>query len=80
MYAGYDVRLFRAREVTHDCRCTPAHLAGIARMLGREELVSILAERGNVELTCEFCNRAFCYSPDQVDAILRGETPETELH
>ena len=80
LYAGYDIRVFGPREVTHDCRCTPAHLAGITRMLGQEELESILAERGNVELTCEFCNRAFCYSREQVSAILRGETPQAELH
>ena len=80
LFGSFDVRLFSSREVTHDCRCTPEHLAGITRMLGNEELESILKERGEVELTCEFCNRAFCYTPDQVDAILRGETPESELH
>ncbi len=80
LFSGYDIRVFRPREVTHDCRCTPEHLAGITRMLGQEELESILTERGNVELTCEFCNRAFCYSREQVSAILRGETPEAELH
>jgi molecular chaperone Hsp33 len=80
LYSGYDIRVFSPREVTHDCRCTPAHLAGITRMLGQEELESILTERGNVELTCEFCNRAFCYSREQVSAILRGETPEAALH
>jgi len=43
----------------------------------REECLS---ERGSVELTCEFCNRAFNYSPEEVGAILRGEIPETSLH
>jgi len=80
LFSGYDIRVFRPRDVTHDCRCTPEHLAGITRMLGQEELESILTERGNVELTCEFCNRAFCYSREQVSAILRGETPAAELH
>jgi molecular chaperone Hsp33 len=80
LYPRHDIRLFSPREVGHDCRCTPEHLAGIARMLGADELESILAERGNVELTCEFCNRAFCYSPEQVVAIMRGEIPLAELH
>ena len=80
LFMDFNVRLFAPREVTHDCRCTPEHLAGITRMLGRDELESILIERGSVELTCEFCNRAFEYSPDQVSAILRGETPQATLH
>lgn len=80
LFGGFDVRLFAPREVAHDCRCTPKHIAGVTRMLGSEELESILAEQGSVELTCEFCNRAFCYSREQIGAILRGETPEATLH
>jgi molecular chaperone Hsp33 len=42
LFDGYTIRLFDARPVGHDCRCTPEHLASIARMLGREELESII--------------------------------------
>jgi molecular chaperone Hsp33 len=41
-------------------------------MLGADEVKSLLAEQGHVELKCEFCNRAFRYDDTQVDAILRG--------
>ena len=80
VFAGYTIRLFEPRSVTHDCRCTPEHLASIARMLGSDELESLLAELGHVELTCEFCNRNFQYSEDDVSAILRGESPQALLH
>ena len=80
VFSGFDVRLFAAKPVLHDCRCTPEHLARIARMLGKEELESLVIERGNVELTCEFCNRHFRYSENQVGAILRGEAPSAKLH
>lgn len=79
-FAPYRVRLFKPHAVLHDCRCTPERLANIARMLGAEELHSILRDVGQVELTCEFCNRAFSYSDTEVAAILRGETPSTTLH
>jgi len=74
------IRLFAARSVLHDCRCTPEHLAGIARMLGRDELNDILAEQGRVELTCEFCNRSFTYDADDVSTIIGGGTPDATLH
>ena len=64
--------LFAARPVAHDCRCTPERLAGVVRMLGDDEVKSLLAEQGHVELKCEFCNRAFRYDDVQVDAIMRG--------
>lgn len=80
LFTGYDIRLFDARPVLHDCRCTPAHLAGIVRLLGEEELEGLLGDPGWVELTCEFCNRAFRYDEADIVAILRGETPELLLH
>lgn len=75
LFAGRAIRLFSAKPVQHDCRCTPERLAGVVRMLGAEEVKTLLAEQGHVELTCEFCNRAFRYDDVQVDAIMRG-TPQ----
>jgi molecular chaperone Hsp33 len=80
VFGDYAIRLFRPRAVLHDCRCTPEHLAGIARMLGADELHSLLDDQGKVELTCEFCNRAFRYDADAVAAILRGEAPGVTVH
>ena len=80
LFDGFAIRLFEARPVTHDCRCTPAHLAGVVRMLGVEELDDLLAERGEVELTCEFCNRVFQYDEADIRAILSGHTPGRVLH
>lgn len=76
LFAGQPIRLFSSKPVTHDCRCTPERLAGVVRMLGEEELKTLLAEQGHVELKCEFCNRAFRYDDRQVEAIMRG-TPQT---
>ena len=75
LFAGQSIRLFSAKPVAHDCRCTPERLAGVVRMLGEDEVKSLLSEQGHVELKCEFCNRAFRYDDAQVSAIMRG-TPQ----
>jgi molecular chaperone Hsp33 len=80
VFGDFTIRLFSPRPVLHDCRCTPEHLASIARMLGAEELASLLVEQGAVELTCEFCNRQFRYSPRDIEAILEGAAPGPALH
>ncbi|HEX7079512.1 MAG TPA: Hsp33 family molecular chaperone HslO [Gammaproteobacteria bacterium] len=80
VFDGELIRLFDPRPVLHDCRCTPAHLARIVRLLGEDELEGLLGDPGWVELTCEFCNRAFRYSDEDIEAILRGETPGPVLH
>jgi molecular chaperone Hsp33 len=76
LFVGQSIRLFAAKPVAHDCRCTPERLAGVVRMLGPDEVKTLLAEQGHVELKCEFCNRAFRYDDAQVDAIMRG-TPQS---
>ncbi|MFO7285922.1 MAG: Hsp33 family molecular chaperone HslO [Gammaproteobacteria bacterium] len=80
IFTGYDIRLFEARPVLHDCRCTPDHLASIVRLLGEDEIESLLGDPGCVEITCEFCNRTFRYDDEDVAAIMRGETPAQLLH
>jgi len=80
LFDNYTIRLFKPRRVTHDCRCTPSHLAGVVRLLGADELESLIEETGEVKLTCEFCNRAFRYDAADVEAILDGDTPGQLLH
>ena len=59
-----DVRLFEPAPVFFRCRCSRERVRGILKSLGREEIRSIVAERGSVEVRCEFCNRSY-----QFDAI-----------
>ena len=61
-----DVRLFEGAPVFFQCVCSRERVAGILRSLGEVEVRDIVRERGDVEVRCEFCNRA--YSFDSVDA------------
>jgi molecular chaperone Hsp33 len=62
------VRLFDAEPVAFRCGCSRERIDGLLRSLGREEVASIVAEQGAVEVTCEFCNRR--YRLDAVDAAM----------
>ncbi len=61
-----DIRLFREQPVAFNCSCSRESVAQMLKMLGREEVESILAEHGTVEIHCEFCNHR--YEFDSVDA------------
>jgi molecular chaperone Hsp33 len=80
LFPAYELRVFKPRPVAHDCRCTAEHLAGVVRMLGAGELETLLAETGRVEITCEFCNRSFCYDEQAVAEIFQGHSPAQRLH
>ena len=61
------VRAFPARPVQFACRCSRLKVADVLRMLGEEEVNSILAEQGAVETGCEFCGKSYRF--DAVDCI-----------
>jgi molecular chaperone Hsp33 len=64
-----DVRVFKARPVTFACSCSRERVEKALRIAGAAEVESILAERGNVEVTCEFCNRRYTFAPEAARAV-----------
>jgi molecular chaperone Hsp33 len=69
LYHEEDIRLFDAQTVAFRCTCSRENVARMLRMLGREEVDSILAERGEVEVHCEFCNQRYVFDRVDADAI-----------
>jgi molecular chaperone Hsp33 len=60
-----DLRLFEPSPVYFRCRCSRERVGGMLRGLGEAETLSIVKERGEVEVRCDFCNRAYVF--DAVD-------------
>ena len=69
LYHEEDVRLFDALDVVFRCTCSRENVARMLHMLGRDEVDSILAERGDVEVHCEFCNQRYVFDRVDVDAV-----------
>lgn len=66
LYHEEDVRVFDSRPVAFRCSCSRQRVASMLRMLGHDEVRSIIEEQKSVEVDCEFCGRH--YSFDSVDA------------
>jgi len=61
-----DLRLYEPAPVYFRCRCSRERVTGMLQGLGEQEIRSLVAERGEVEVRCDFCNRAYRF--DAVDA------------
>jgi molecular chaperone Hsp33 len=61
-----DLRLFEPEPVAFRCGCSRTRVADNLRALGRHEIDDIIADQGEIEVTCEFCNRGYRF--DTVDA------------
>jgi molecular chaperone Hsp33 len=66
LYHEEDVRVFEPRPVAFRCSCSRERVASMLRMLGHDEVRSIIEERNSVEVDCEFCGRHYTF--DAVDA------------
>jgi molecular chaperone Hsp33 len=64
-----DLRVFDARAVRARCSCTRRRVENALVIAGRDEIEAALAERGDVEVTCEFCNRRYAFTPAEARAV-----------
>jgi molecular chaperone Hsp33 len=64
-----DVRLYDPSPVYFRCRCSRERVSGMLQGLGEAETRSILAERGEVEVRCDFCNRAYVFDAVDVEQL-----------
>jgi molecular chaperone Hsp33 len=61
------LRVFEPQAPRFACTCSRERVRGMLRGLGREEVDSIVAERGDVEIGCEFCGVQYRF--DAVDVV-----------
>ncbi len=66
LYHQEELRVFPTRDLVFKCSCSRERTARALAALGREELDSILAEKGGVEISCEFCGTEYNFGPGEV--------------
>ena len=68
-----DLRVFRPKHVSFRCSCSRERVERALRIAGKAEIESILAERDDVEVTCEFCNRTYAFAPAEARAVFAAQ-------
>jgi molecular chaperone Hsp33 len=74
-----DLRVFEGVPVRFACRCSRERVKGVLRMVGAEEVDRALADRGSMDVTCEFCGQRYVFSREQAERALAdagAPTPE----
>jgi len=70
-----DLRVFESRSVHFRCSCSLERVRNALRIAGRAEIEAAIAERGQVEVTCEFCNRRYTFAPDEARDVFSSRAP-----
>ena len=65
-----EVRLLPERPVTFACPCTKERVASVLRVLGRDEIHGLLADRRTIEVNCDFCGLRYSFSAEEAWAAI----------
>jgi molecular chaperone Hsp33 len=77
LFAEDDVRAYSPRSVRFSCRCTQDRVEEVLRFLGEEETRSVLAEKGSVDVTCEYCGKTRSFDAVDVSRVFADHVVES---
>ena len=63
------LRVFEPLTPQFACRCSRERVAGMLRGLGADEVGSLIEERGEAEVGCDFCGRVYRFDPVDVGEL-----------
>ena len=73
-----DLRVFPPRPVSHHCPDDPEKIHAMLRGLGRAECDAILADKGEIHVRDDLCNRDYRFDADAVAALFAA--PSQRMH
>ena len=77
LFAEDDVRVFEHQPVVFRCRCSRHRAEQVLQLLGHEETNAALAERGRVDVTCEYCGKKESFDAVDVSTLFSSKAVDT---
>lgn len=68
LYNETEIRLFDSKQTHFRCQCSLEKMQSVVKMLGEQDAQALLAEKGKIEIKCDFCNSS--YNFDAIDTAL----------
>ena len=66
---GLEYHLVSEKEIEYRCYCSRERVEEAIRSIGPEELESIIAEGKDVSVSCQFCDKVYSFTPDELRAL-----------
>lgn len=78
LYHQESVRLFEAEPVTFACTCSKARCEAAIRSLSQQEIDDILAEKGEIDMQCQYCNQKYVFDAVDIKSIFINDSITSE--
>lgn len=66
----FELEILEKHPVEYRCYCSRERVSRALVSMGRAELSSLIEEQGQAELTCQFCDRVYHYSKEELEELL----------
>jgi molecular chaperone Hsp33 len=73
LYHETEVRVFDSKYTRFLCRCSPERMQQVLKILGEQGAQELLKEKGEIAVTCDFCNSKYVFDP--IDVTLMFHKP-----
>ncbi|MBV7535805.1 Hsp33 family molecular chaperone HslO [Duganella sp. sic0402] len=73
------IRVFDPLHPQFHCSCTREKVGNMLKMLGREEVESVIAELGQVAVNCDFCGQHYAYDKVDCAQLFASDAPVETL-
>ena len=68
--SDFDLEILETHPVEYRCYCSRDRVTRALISMGRQELSGLIAEQGQAELSCQFCDKVYRYSREELEDIL----------
>ena len=70
--SDFELEIVERQDVEYRCYCSRDRVTRALISMGREEMSAMIREQGKAELTCQFCDKVYRYSREELEELLKG--------
>src|SRR5699024_2392666 len=70
----FELEVLETTPVEYRCQCSRERVSRALISMGKDELESLIAEQGSAELTCQFCDKVYHFTEDDLKQLLLEAT------
>lgn len=71
---GQEPELLERRPVAYKCYCSRERVSRAIISMGKEEMQNLIEEQGGAELTCQFCDKVYRFTKEDLQELLEEAT------
>ena len=69
-----EVEILETTPISYKCYCSRERVSRAIISMGKEEMQSLIEEQGGAELTCQFCDKVYRFTKEDLQELLEEAT------